>query len=67
MERGLHLVRTVWLMLVVYYQQIEHQKGFELRLHVQKWKETPAFDYGRMPGDFRAVDNPKHKLLLLIG
>jgi hypothetical protein len=33
MERGLsHRQDTVWLMLCCFYQQIEHQKGFELRL-----------------------------------
>jgi hypothetical protein len=54
--------------LLFYHQQIEHQKVLNLKLPRPKFeKKLRSVDYGRMPHDFRAVDNPKHKLLLLIG
>jgi hypothetical protein len=41
-------------------------KGFELKYTAKIREETPcSIDNGRVFEIFRAVDNPKHKLLLL--
>ncbi|MEZ7507156.1 tyrosine-type recombinase/integrase [Flavobacterium sp. Arc2] len=71
MERGLSASsgHSMVNALLFYYQQIEHQKGFELKLPRPKTeKKLPAvLTMEECLQLFRAVDNPKHKLLLLIG
>ncbi|MBC5838767.1 tyrosine-type recombinase/integrase [Flavobacterium muglaense] len=71
MERGLSASsgHSMVNALLFYYQQIEHQKGFELKLPRPKTeKKLPAvLTMEECLEIFRAVDNPKHKLLLLIG
>ena len=71
MERGLSASsgHSMVNALLFYYQQIEHQKGFELKLPRPKTeKKLPAvLTMEECLQIFRVVDNPKHKLLLLIG
>ncbi|WP_369753649.1 tyrosine-type recombinase/integrase [Flavobacterium sp. WC2409] len=71
MERGLSASsgHNMVNALLFYYQQIEHQKGFELKIPRPKSeKKLPAvLTMEECLQIFRAVDNPKHKLLLLIG
>jgi site-specific recombinase XerD len=71
MERGLSASsgHSMVNALLFYYQQIEHQKGFELKLpRPKKEKKLPAvLTMEECAQIFRSVDNPKHKLLLLIG
>ena len=71
MERGLSAAsgHSMVNALLFYYQQIEHQKGFELKLPRPKFeKKLPVvLTMEECLEIFRAVDNPKHKLLLLIG
>jgi len=71
MERGLSASsgHSMVNALLFYYQQIEHQKGFELKLPRPKSeKKLPSvLTMEECLQIFRAVDNPKHKLLLLIG
>ncbi|CAM3104068.1 tyrosine-type recombinase/integrase [Flavobacterium frigoris] len=71
MERGLSAAsgHSMVNALLFYYQQIEHQKGFELNIpRPKKEKKLPSvLTMEECLQIFRAVDNPKHKLLLLIG
>jgi site-specific recombinase XerD len=71
MERGLSASsgHSMVNALLFYYQQIEHQKGFELKLPRPKFeKKLPSvLTMEECLMIFRAVNNPKHKLLLLIG
>jgi site-specific recombinase XerD len=71
MERGLSAAsgHSMVNALLFYYQQIEHEKGFELNLPRPKnEKKLPTvLTMEECLQIFRAVDNPKHKLLLLIG
>lgn len=71
MERGLSASsgHSMVNALLFYYQQIEHQKGFDLKLPRPKSeKKLPSvLNMEECLQIFRAVDNPKHKLLLLIG
>lgn len=71
MERGLSAAsgHSMVNALQFYYQQIGLQKGFELHLPRPKTeKKLPAvLTMEECLEIFRAVDNPKHKLLLLIG
>lgn len=71
MERGLSSAsgHSMVNALQFYYQQIGQQKGFELHLPRPKTeKKLPAvLTMEECLEIFRAVDNPKHKLLLLIG
>ncbi|NRT16938.1 site-specific recombinase XerD [Flavobacterium sp. 28A] len=71
MERGLSASsgHSMVNALLFYYQQIDHQKGFDLKLPRPKSeKKLPSvLTMEECLEIFRAVDNPKHKLLLLIG
>jgi site-specific recombinase XerD len=71
MERGLSAAsgHSMVNAPLFYYQQIEHQKGFELILpRPKKEKKLPSIlTIEECLQIFRAVDNPKHKLILLIG
>jgi site-specific recombinase XerD len=71
MERGLSASsgHSMVNSLLFYYQQIEHHKDFELKLpRPKKENKLPSvLTMEECLQIFRAVDNPKHKLLLLIG
>jgi hypothetical protein len=49
---------------LLFYYQIEHQKAWT-QITRPKSEETRSINYGRMPGDFWAVDNLTQLLLLL--
>jgi site-specific recombinase XerD len=71
MERGLSASsgHSMVNALLFYYQQIDQQKGFELKLPRPKSeKKLPSvLTMEECLQIFRSVNNPKHKLLLLIG
>jgi site-specific recombinase XerD len=71
MERGLSAAsgHSMVNALLFYYQQVLHIPGFELRLpRPKKEKKLPSvLTMEECLQIFRVVDNPKHKLLLLIG
>lgn len=71
MERGLLAAsgHTMVNALLFYYQQVAGMKAFELTLpRPKKEKKLPSvLTMDECLQIFRVVDNPKHKLLLLIG
>ncbi|MDP2162225.1 MAG: tyrosine-type recombinase/integrase [Flavobacterium sp.] len=71
MERGLSAAsgHSMVNALLFYYQQVLHIPGYELKLpRPKKEKKLPTvLTMEECLQIFRVVDNPKHKLLLLIG
>lgn len=71
MERGLSAAsgHSMVNALLFYYQQVLHIPGYELKLpRPKKEKKLPSvLTMDECLQIFRVVDNPKHKLLLLIG
>lgn len=71
MERGLSAAsgHSMVNALLFYYQQVLHIPGYELKLpRPKKEKKLPSvLTMEECLQIFRVVDNPKHKLLLLIG
>ncbi len=71
MERGLSAAsgHSMVNALLFYYHQVLHVPGYELKLpRPKKEKRLPTvLTMDECLQIFRAVDNPKHKLLLLIG
>jgi hypothetical protein len=68
MERGLSASsgHSMVNALLFYYQQIEHQRLLNSNYRIRK-ETPPVLTMEECLMIFRAVDNPKHKLLLLIG
>lgn len=71
MERGLSAAsgHSMVNALLFYYQQVVHLPGYEIKLpRPKKEKKLPTvLTMEECLQIFRVVDNPKHKLLLLIG
>ena len=71
MERGLSSAsgHSMVNALLFYYQQVLHIPGYEIKLpRPKKEKKLPSvLTMEECLQIFRVVDNPKHKLLLLIG